>query len=275
MSGAGKSTVKHALEDFGYFCVTNLPIDFITQLAEFMKNSGKYKKVAIILDFRDEESYLDLLNSLKSMDNLKIKYKLMFVDASDDVLINRYKQTRFEHPFESSDIVGIQQAILAERKLLSSVRAKADYFIDTSGLSVYECIAKVKELFSENDKDIIHISCVSFGFKYSAPKDADFIFDVRFLPNPYYIPELKNLTGIDSRVRDYVMNFEQSKQYEKILLDLVDCAVSLCKKEGRSQLTFAFGCTGGHHRSVVFAQRIYEHLKPYYFSSVTHRDINK
>lgn len=272
MSGAGKSCVVNSLEDIGFFCVDNIPAKLIPVFAKLIGSSEDKKRVAVVSDVRSGQSFSELFDSLEELSELQIQYKLMFIDASDDVLIKRYKETRRRHPLQLN-YDSIQKAINAERKLLSKARSQADYLLETSNLSATQCRVRVLGMFSADRERQMHIHCMSFGFKHGIPNDADFVYDVRFLPNPFYIPELKPLTGLDSAVSEYVMKFEESREFEKRLLALVDYTIPLCQKEGRSQLILAVGCTGGHHRSVTFAEILYKHLKTRYSASVSHRDI--
>ncbi len=276
MSGAGKSCVVNSLEDIGFFCVDNLPAKLIPTFAQLLDKSEKYKRVAVVTDIRAGFSFEDFSQSLKLLDELGIEYKIMFIDAKDEVLIRRYKETRRKHPLLSNSNLSISQAISKERQILNSAREQANYLLETSNLSATQSRVRIFEMFSSNKTNELHIHCMSFGFKHGIPNDADFVFDVRFLPNPFYIPELKEHTGLESCVSDYVMSFEQSKEYEKKLMEFIDFVVPLCKQEGRSQLIIAVGCTGGHHRSVTFAQLLYDFLQSKDFSSsVSHRDILK
>lgn len=276
MSGAGKSGVMKSLEDIGFFCIDNLPASLIPTFAQLLENTEKYSKVAVATDIRAGFSYDDFSSSIQTLEEFGISYKIMFIDAKDEVLIRRYKETRRRHPLLTSGNLSIAQVIQKERQILSGVHEKADYLLDTSNLSATQCRVRVIGMFSANSQSELHIHCMSFGFKHGIPNDADFIFDVRFLPNPYYISELKEHTGLESCVSDYVMQFDESKEYEKKLTDFIDYVIPLCKQEGRTQLIIAIGCTGGHHRSVTFAQLLFNYLQEKEFSSsVSHRDILK
>ncbi|MCM1363478.1 MAG: RNase adapter RapZ [Faecalibacterium sp.] len=275
MSGAGKSCVVDSLEDIGFFCVDNLPSKLIPVFAQLLQSSGERERVAVVTDVRSGQSFSDFFESLDTLRELQISYKIMFLDAKDDVLVKRYKETRRKHPLVQSNYDSIANAINEERKLLAGARANADYLLETSNLSATQCRVRVLSMFSENKNRQMHIHCMSFGFKHGIPNDADFVYDVRFLPNPFYIPELKQLTGLDNAVNEYVMQSDDAKEYEKKLFDFVDYIIPLCQKEGRSQLIIAIGCTGGHHRSVTFAENLYKHLNLNYSSSVSHRDILK
>ncbi len=276
ISGAGKSGVMKSLEDIGFFCIDNLPVKLIPTFAQLLENSEKYRRVAVATDVRAGFSFEDFCESTKSLDEYGIEFKILFIDAKDEVLIRRYKETRRRHPLLSSGNLSIAQAIQKERQILSAVREEADYLLDTSNLSAIQCRVRIIAMFSENKQSDIHIHCMSFGFKHGIPNDADFIFDVRFLPNPFYVPELKEHTGLEKSVSDYVMSFAESKEYKKKLIDFLKFAIPLCKQEGRTQLIIGIGCTGGHHRSVTFANLLYNYLvSKDYSASVSHRDILK
>lgn len=274
MSGAGKSCVVNALEDIGFFCVDNLPAELIPVFAKLLQKSPEHKKVAVVTDVRAGQSFTELFSSLDTLRELQIPYKLMFLDADDPVLIKRYKETRRKHPLQS-DSGSVQSALTKERKLLAEARSHADYFLDTSNLSATQCRIRVLSMFSDVGEKQTHIHFMSFGYKHGIPNDADYVFDVRSLPNPFYVPELKHKTGQDEDVRSFVMNSEASVLYRDRLFSFVDLIAELAKNEGRSQLVVAVGCTGGHHRSVTFAELLYAHLKDRISASVSHRDILK
>ena len=274
MSGAGKSCVMHALEDIGFFCVDNLPAQLIPVFAQLLEQTKEHARVAVVTDVRAGQSFSELFDVFDTLRELQIPYKLMFLDADDDVLIHRYKETRRRHPLQG-ETASVQQALTLERKMLADARNKADYLLETSNLSAMQCRVRVLGMFSDKQEQQLHLHCMSFGFKFGVPNDADFVFDVRFLPNPFYVPELKHQTGLDEPVRAYVMDSEDAKVFLQKLTDFCDQVVSLAQKEGRSQLIFAFGCTGGHHRSVTFAQLFYQHFNERFRASVSHRDILK
>lgn len=278
MSGSGKSAVTDALEDLGFFCADNMPPALIPTVAQFVNSSPESnKKVATITDIRVGEHNLkkfqDAFDGLKSLD---FDYKVLYVDASDDVLIRRYKETRRRHPLLDRCDGSLEAAVARERELTIGIRTIADYIIDTSKSSVAECRQRVAELFLDDPVSSLKIRCMSFGFKFGIPGDADIVFDVRCLPNPFYIPSMKYKTGLDDEVSSYVMNFEQSQELFKKLYDLIEFSVPLYRAEGKSQLVIAIGCTGGRHRSVTFAELINKHLSDDGYSvSIKHRDIEK
>lgn len=277
MSGAGKSRVVDSLEDIGFFCADNMPPKLIPMFAKLLMSSReKRPRVAIVSDIRTGLSFEDLFGSLDELTQLNFKYRLLFIDAADDVLVKRYKETRRKHPLISSSGNSIETAVRAERKLLEQARIRADMVFDTSNLSATQCRVRIADMFSHSDGDTMQIHCMSFGYKHGIPADADFVFDVRFLPNPFYIEGLKHKTGLDKEVSDYVMQWESSLKLFELFRQTVEYSLPLCVEEGRSQLVLAFGCTGGHHRSVTFAELMYSYLNGKSFSvSISHRDIQK
>lgn len=276
LSGAGKSCVMNALEDIGMFCMDNLPAKLIPVFAKLLKEAGEYEKVAVVTDIRAGVTSQELLQAKELLNELEIESKILYCDCSADELLHRYKQTRRVHPLTSDKGLSVSQAIAKEDELLSPVKNFADYTVNTSGLSLAGCKARVNGLFALSEKEQMSIVCMSFGFKHGIPVDADFVFDARFLPNPFYEPELKELTGTDKKVRDFVMNSDVSKEFENHLISLVDFVIPECINEGKSQLVIAVGCTGGHHRSVTFAESLYSHLKSKNHNvSISHRDILK
>ncbi len=277
LSGSGKSGVINVLEDIGYYCIDNIPPQLIPKFTEIcLRSDSKIQKVAIVTDIRGGGLFLELDKGLEYFKENRLKYKILFLDAEDDVLIKRYKETRRKHPLDEACHGSIQRAIAMEREMLMSVREKADYYIDTSEFSVSQLKESVYGLFLDNPNDSMVVEVMSFGFKYGCAREADLVFDVRCLPNPFYIPELKTHTGRESCVSDYVMQFEQSKELLKKLEDMIDFLIPLYIREGKSQLVIAFGCTGGKHRSVTFAESVYKFLLDKNVKCrVCHRDISK
>lgn len=277
MSGAGKSAVVDALEDLGYFCADNLPPALIPTIVQFVNKTDGTKKLAAVADIRvGEKMFNEFSNVLKSLEEQNCKVKLLYIDASDDVLIRRYKETRRKHPLLDEGDGSLQIAIKLEREKLRNVRIRADYIIDTTKSSVTECKQRVNELFLSDPDSALKICCMSFGFKYGIPSDADLVFDVRCLPNPFYVPSMKYRTGLEEDVAEYVMNSEHSVNVLKKLNELIDYMIPLYIDEGKSQLVIAIGCTGGRHRSVCFAEKIKNNLLSQGYSvSAKHRDIEK
>ena len=276
MSGSGKSGAVNVLEDIGYYCIDNIPPQLIPKFAEICINNGQMQKVAIVTDIRGGELFFELDEGLNYLKSNNLDTSILFLDASDEVLIKRYKETRRRHPLDEQSHGSLQKAINTEREVLASVREHADYYIDTSDLSMGQLKETVYSLFLDNPNESMVVKVMSFGFKYGISREADLVFDVRCLPNPFYISELKQHTGLESCVRDYVLSFDQSKELEKKLKDMLDFLIPLYIHEGKSQLVIAFGCTGGKHRSVTFAETIYKHLVDKNMRCrISHRDINK
>lgn len=277
LSGAGKSRVVDALEDIGYFCVDNMPPKLMPTFAQLLLNSRERRdKVAIVTDIRVGGSFGDLFNALVELREINCSPKILFVDASDDVLIRRYKETRRKHPLLEKYNGSITEALAAEREILEPAKSIADYIIDSSYMTPTECKNRVCEMFMENPRNALKVHCISFGFKYGIPNDSDLLFDVRCLPNPFYVSELKEHTGLEAPVKDYVLKWEEAQGLAAKLCDLMDYLIPLYNKEGKSQLVISVGCTGGRHRSVVFAQLLKEHLdKLGCIATVHHRDMKK
>lgn len=278
LSGSGKSRVMDALEDIGFFCIDNMPPQLIPKIAE-MCNDGKnskLSKVAIAADVRGGDFFFSLYDALGNIEQNNITYKILFLDCNDNVLVRRYKETRRKHPLDNEETSGTLAAVALEREMLKKVREQADYIIDTSLISPTQLKERINNLFLGDIKKSMIVNCQSFGFKYGLPTEADLVFDVRCLPNPFYIDELKYQTGLDKPVYDYVMQWPQAQEFEKRLLDMIDYLIPLYIDEGKSQLVIAIGCTGGKHRSVVFSELVYNHISANGINaSINHRDITK
>lgn len=273
MSGAGKSCTLKFLEDIGYFCVDNLPPFLISKFAQmYFQSDSQMKQVAVGIDIRGGELFKDLFANLSQLE--KDDYKILFLDADDEVLVKRFKETRRMHPLAKNEriITGIQK----ERNILQEVKDKADYIIDTSYLRTNELKEKINDIFVvKKNFDSLIINVMSFGFKYGIPHDSDLVFDVRFLPNPFYIPEMKNKTGNDIEVHDYVMKSDESETFLEKVMDLIEFLIPNYIHEGKNQLVIAIGCTGGKHRSVTLANEIYKKILALGHSVfINHRDIN-
>lgn len=275
MSGAGKSTSLKMLEDMGYFCVDNLPVPLISRFALLADNpNGELSKVAIGIDIRTGLS--DIEQALNQLSDMGVRYEIIFLDSTQDVLIKRFKETRRSHPYAGSE--RIKEGIKREREELSFIKSKATYIIDTSHMLTRELKSQLDQIFSKNKSfSNMFITVLSFGFKYGIPSDADLVFDVRFLPNPYYIEELKPLTGNDKEVQEYVCGFKETDEFLCKLYDMITFLVPNYVIEGKNQLVVAIGCTGGKHRSVTLANRLYERLSKddTYGIKIYHRDISK
>lgn len=277
MSGAGKATALKILEDAGYFCVDNLPVPFIDKFAELTASgNSEITKVAIGIDVRSGKVLGQLEQILEHMTVQGIPYEILFLDAADEVLVKRYKETRRMHPLAESG--RIERGIALERDKLVFLKKHADYIIDTSKLLVRELKQELDKIFVQNQKfNNLMITVMSFGFKYGIPSDADLVFDVRFLPNPYYYEELRKLTGNDKEIQDFVMGFEMAHVFLDKLDDMIRFLVPNYVLEGKNQLVIAIGCTGGKHRSVTLANKLYERLQDQndYGVNLDHRDIAK
>ena len=275
MSGAGKSCAIDALEDIGFFCVDNLLPELIEPFYQLSKTSEK-ERIAVVTDVRGGTLFAGLNDTLRRMEEAGNAFRLIFLDADDEILLRRYKETRRKHPLLDMFGGSVEEAVKFEREILDTVKSRADYLIDTTNLSPQELKSRLTSMFLNAAGGLLFTRVVSFGFKLGAPREADLILDVRCLPNPYYVPELQEKTGLDREVSDYVYSFEESREVLKKYLDLLDYMLPLFVKEGKSQLVIAVGCTGGHHRSVAFAEKIGEHLREGSWKvSVAHRDIRK
>ncbi len=279
MSGAGKTVVGNVLEDFGYYCIDNIPVPLITQFIDlYLKQEDGNKKIALIVDVRGCEDFSQLLSALDNINKRNNDVcKIIFLDASTEVLINRYKETRHIHPLVLSRQITLAEAIHMEREMLNTVKRKADLDLDTSNLSIALCRERIIAFISGCATPRLAVSCVSFGFKYGIPSDSDLLFDVRCFPNPFYIPELKNLTGLDTAVSAFVLSFEDVRAFLVRLYDMIDSLIPLYIKDGRSHLTVSIGCTGGKHRSVSIAEALARHFSENGLCSAnaSHRDIKK
>ena len=275
MSGAGKTVATQSFEDMGYFCVDNMPPSLIPKFWELIRESGKVTKIALVVDLRSRSFFDEIQNMLAEIENTQlIDTKILFLDASDVELVSRYKETRRVHPMAMDGLV--TEGIRKERAILEDLKVKASLVIDTTTLTPRQLREKINQEFRHNNESGFRVEMVSFGFKYGLPIDADIVMDVRFLPNPHYIPELRPLTGCDKPVYDYVMSFEQTEKFYQSFSQLLLQIMPGYIKEGKSSLTIAIGCTGGQHRSVALTNRIGECLKENgYTVNTTHRDKDK
>lgn len=274
MSGAGKTQVVRVLEDLGYFCVDNLPPALIPKIAELCAESaGRFSRIALVVDIRGGEFFDELMHVLGEMDRTSLLAEVLFLEASDSALIQRYKETRRRHPLAPEG--RISEGIRLERDRLEYIRGRATQIIDTSNLTTQQLKERITELYGgESEQAKLSINVVSFGFKYGIPLDADMVFDVRFLPNPFYVEPLRCKTGEEMEVRDYILKWPVTHQFLKRLQSFIDFLVPHYVKEGKSQLVIAIGCTGGMHRSVFVAGKIRDSLKEQgYRIALEHRDI--
>jgi UPF0042 nucleotide-binding protein len=261
LSGAGKSEAMKSLEDIGFYCVDNLPPTLISKFAELCYQSkGSIEKIALGIDIRGRGFFKDLNDSLETLKQFGYEYEILFLDCSDNVLVKRYKMTRRNHPLSSNtDIV---EGIKKEREILNELKQKADNIINTSNMKPRDLQEEINRIYLKGDtKGNLIISVTSFGFKHGIPLDADLVFDVRFLPNPYYIEELREKTGEEEIIRTYVMNSPISVKFFEKLSDMIDFLIPQYLEEGKNHLVIAIGCTGGRHRSVTIANLLYDYLK--------------
>ena len=276
MSGAGRSTALKILEDMGYYCADNLPISLLPMFAQLMNDNPDITKAAVGIDIRNGKELDNMDGQLEGMKAAGYEYEILFMDASDKTLIKRYKETRRQHPMAVDGRV--ETGLKEERSRLEFLKKEANYIMDTSQLLVRELVQNMDEIFRQNQEfKNMMLTVLSFGFKNGIPSDADLVFDVRFLPNPYYVDELKTKTGNDREVQEYVMNCRQAGEFLDKLSDMVQFLIPNYVAEGKNQLVVAIGCTGGKHRSVTIANKLYEILKKNreYKVKIEHRDIEK
>lgn len=277
MSGSGKSNAIKNFEDIGYYCIDNMPPKLFTKFAQLCTQlEGGITKVAFAVDTRSGKMFRELCNCIDEFEKEIGKLEILFLDCDSQILVKRYKESRRQHPL--SDAGTILDGIEKERILLDDVRRRANYIVDTSNMKLPQLREYINTVFAADidTKKRITVNVLSFGFKYGIPMDADLVMDVRFLPNPFYIPELKEKTGLDSEVSDYVMSFEVAQQFADKLRDMFDFLMPQYVAEGKSNIVIAIGCTGGKHRSVTLANELTRHLTDRgYNTFVNHRDINK
>lgn len=274
MSGAGKTVAMQSFEDLGYFCVDNMPPSLLPKFWELVKQSGKVTKIALVIDLRSRAFYDQIDEMLANLDNTNfVTTKIIFLDASNEELVSRYKETRRSHPLA---IEGrLLDGILRERDLLAEIKNRSQLIINTTELTPRQLREKIFENFKLKETAAFHIEVMSFGFKYGLPIDADIVMDVRFLPNPYYVPEFKQLSGLNRAVYDYVMKQHATEDFYERFSSMLHLIMPGYEKEGKTSLTIAIGCTGGQHRSVALAQRLGKDLGQQYPVEITHRDMNK
>ena len=277
MSGGGKSTALRMLEDVGFYCVDNLPVPLIEKFVELIATpGGEVTKVALGLDVRADQAFEDVQKILEKLKANGYSFEILFMEANDKTLLKRYKETRRVHPLSPDG--RIEDGIKKERKILSDIREKSDYVIDTSNLLTRELKEELERIFVQNEEyNSLMVTILSFGFKHGIPADADLVFDVRFLPNPFYIDELKYKTGNDKEVQDYVTSFPEAHSFIDKLLDMIEFLIPNYVKEGKYQLIIGIGCTGGKHRSVTLANELYKRMKNQgdYGLKIDHRDVGQ
>jgi UPF0042 nucleotide-binding protein len=276
VSGAGKSTAMRFLEDVGYYCIDNMPPELMATFVSILAKGDEYSKVAIVTDVRSGNVFESLIDGIAQIEEFGYIVKVVYLDINDKEALKRYKLTRRKHPFAEKFNGNIANAISYEKEMLSPLRARADFVIDTSDVDATQLRARLTQILLGDDSEVMNIHCMSFGFKHGIPSEADFVIDVRCLPNPYWVDSLRNKTGLDQEVKDYVFSFDESKELLKRLIDMLDFLNPLYIKEGKSQFVVAIGCTGGNHRSVAIAEALKEHfLKKWDNVSVIHRDIER
>ena len=277
LSGAGKSKAASFLEDMGYYIVDNMPAAMILKFAEFCAGgSSRYDRVALVYDVRTATSFTELFDVLDQLKTMVSECRMLFLEASADTIIHRYKETRRRHPLADRTDT-LEQAVLQEREVLAPVRSQADFVIDTTYLSTAQLRQELLRIFEEEgEKGGMRVTVTSFGFKHGLPLDSDLVLDVRFLPNPFYVEELRSQTGNDRPVADFICRYPQTFQYLKLEEQLLDFLLPQYISEGKAQLVISVGCTGGQHRSVFIANKLYEFLRERGYSvEITHRDIPK
>ncbi|MGN1329533.1 MAG: RNase adapter RapZ [Eubacterium sp.] len=276
VSGAGKSTAMGFMEDVGYYCIDNMPSELLTTFVGLLSKGSEYEKVAMVVDVRSSNVFEQFINSVKEVENFGYDVRIVYLDVNDTEALKRYKLTRRKHPFADRFNGNIAEAITYEKEILAPLRMRADYVLDTSNIDAPKLRSRLAQVLLGGDREIMNIHCISFGFKYGIPSSADFVIDVRCLPNPYWNVELREKTGLDKDVKDYVFSFDESNELLKKLIDLLDFLNPLYIKEGKSQIVLAIGCTGGNHRSVAIAEALKEYFsKKWENVSVYHRDIER
>ena len=275
-SGAGKSRTASTLEDLGYYCVDNLPPELIPQFAQIcLATTGRFERVALVSDVRAGRTFDGLLSALNELDSMGCDYTIVYIEASTEAIIKRYKETRRSHPL-SKDGTALPEAVEKEKQLLSAVRARSNFIIDTTDLSTAGLRSQLIRLFEDQPQRAMVVNVMSFGFKHGLPADADMVFDVRCFANPYYIESMKHHTGMEDEVYNFVFSFNEAHEFLKKLRDMLESLLPLYEKEGKAQLSVAIGCTGGKHRSVAITRALAAGLRESGYSCVEiHRDIGK
>lgn len=276
MSGAGKSRAASFMEDMGYFCVDNLPVPLIPKFAELgMAGSEEYGRVVLVTDVRAGAMFDRLFQALEDLETMKCPYRILFMDAGDNVIIKRYKESRRSHPL-AEESESLENAIVRERRMLQPLRQRADYIIDTSEMPTAKLKGELRRLFRREYEtgENMQVNITSFGFKHGLPREADLVFDVRFLPNPFYVTELRRLTGLEPTVRDHVFQNGQAQEFLDRLYTMLEFLLPRYVEEGKTALVIAVGCTGGHHRSVAIAREIAQFINQKgYAVTENHRDL--
>ncbi|MDD6664739.1 MAG: RNase adapter RapZ [Eubacterium coprostanoligenes] len=277
VSGAGKSTAMGFMEDIGYYCIDNMPAELVSTFISLIEKSDSYNKIAIVTDVRSRGVYNEFRKNVQNlMDSNDYTVRTIYLDIKNHVALRRYKLTRRKHPYADKFNGSIEDALDYEKEILAPVREKAGYVIDTSDLTANQLRERLAQILLGDDKEVMNLHVMSFGFKHGIPTDADFVLDVRCLPNPYWIESMRNKTGLDQEVKDYVFSFEEAHEIFERLKSLLDYLNPLYIREGKSQIVIAIGCTGGNHRSVVFAEALKDYFSRKWDNvTVNHRDINR
>ena len=277
VSGAGKSTAMGFMEDIGYYCIDNMPAELVSTFISLIEKSDSYNKIAIVTDVRSRGVYNEFRKNVqKLMDSNDYTVRTIYLDIKNHVALRRYKLTRRKHPYADKFNGSIEDALNYEKEILAPVREKAGYVIDTSDLTANQLRERLAQILLGDDKEVMNLHVMSFGFKHGIPNDADFVLDVRCLPNPYWIESMRDKTGLDQEVKDYVFSFEEAHEIFERLKNLLDYLNPLYIREGKSQIVIAIGCTGGNHRSVVFAEALKDYFSRKWDNvTVNHRDINR
>ena len=277
VSGAGKSTAMGFMEDIGYYCIDNMPAELVSTFISLIEKSDSYNKIAIVTDVRSRGVYNEFRKNVqKLIDSNDYTVRTIYLDIKNHVALRRYKLTRRKHPYADKFNGSIEDALDYEKEILAPVREKAGYVIDTSDLTANQLRERLAQILLGDDKEVMNLHVMSFGFKHGIPTDADFVLDVRCLPNPYWIESMRNKTGLDQEVKDYVFSFEEAHEIFERLKSLLDYLNPLYIREGKSQIVIAIGCTGGNHRSVVFAEALKDYFSRKWDNvTVNHRDIDR
>ena len=277
VSGAGKSTAMGFMEDIGYYCIDNMPAELVSTFISLIEKSDSYNKIAIVTDVRSRGVYNEFRKNVqKLMDSNDYTVRTIYLDIKNHVALRRYKLTRRKHPYADKFNGSIEDALNYEKEILAPVREKAGYVIDTSDLTANQFRERLAQILLGDDKEVMNLHVMSYGFKHGIPTDADFVLDVRCLPNPYWIESMRDKTGLDQEVKDYVFSFEEAHEIFERLKSLLDYLNPLYIREGKSQIVIAIGCTGGNHRSVVFAEALKDYFSRKWDNvTVNHRDINR
>lgn len=276
VSGAGKSTAMSFLEDVGYYCIDNMPAELVSTFMELINKSEQYSRIAVVADVRSKGVFDEFINAIERLEYNQDHVKVIFLDIKNPVALKRYKLTRRKHPFADKFSGSIEEALDYEKEVLAPVRARADHIVDTSDMDSNQLRARLSQILLGDDTKVMNLNLTSFGFKHGIPADADFVLDVRCLPNPYWNEKLRDKTGLDKEVRDYVFSFDEAVELYEKLKSFLDYLNPLYIKEGKSQLVIAIGCTGGNHRSVVFVEELAKYFSRHWDNvSVNHRDIER